>query len=144
MARARSCDNAADVDTNFMSLLGSAKLIAFAAISDPSRAKAFYRDVLGLRLVSEDGFAVVLDSNGVTLRLAIVQKPVLAPYTVLGWMVNDIAAKVRELSEHGVKFERYSFPGQDEQGIWTAPGGSARVAWFKDPDGNTLSVSQHQ
>lgn len=127
-----------------MPLLGSAKLIAFAAISDPARARAFYGDVLGLQFVSEDGFAVVFNSNGATLRLAIVQKPVLAPYTVLGWMVDDIAAKVRELSEHGVKFERYSFPGQDDQGIWTAPGGAARVAWFKDPDGNTLSISQHQ
>jgi catechol 2,3-dioxygenase-like lactoylglutathione lyase family enzyme len=126
-----------------MSLLGSAKLMAFAAISDPARAKAFYGDVLGLRFVSEDGFAVVFDSNGVTLRLSITPKPVLAPYTVLGWMVDDIEAKVKELSEHGVKFERYSFPGQDAQGIWIAPGGVARVAWFKDPDGNTLSVSQH-
>ena len=143
MARPRSCDNAADVDTKFMSLLGSAKLMAFAAISDPARSKAFYRDVLGLRFVSEDNFAVVFDSNGAPLRLSITPKPVLVPYTVLGWMVDDIEAKVKELGERGVKFERYSFPGVDEQGIWTAPGEVARVAWFKDPDGNVLSVSQH-
>jgi len=127
-----------------MSLLGSAKLLAFAAISDAARAKAFYRDVLGLRFVAEDGFAVVFDSNGVTVRLSLVGKPVIAPYTVLGWMVPDIGAKVKELEQNGVMFERYSFLQQDELGVWTAPDGIARVAWFKDPDGNVLSVSQHQ
>lgn len=127
-----------------MSLLGAAKLMAFAAISDAARAKAFYQDVLGLRFVAEDGFAVVFDSNGVTLRMSIVGKPVIAPYTVLGWMVADVGAKVKELEQNGVKFERYSFLSQDELGVWTAPDGTARVAWFKDPDGNVLSVSQHQ
>jgi catechol 2,3-dioxygenase-like lactoylglutathione lyase family enzyme len=144
MAQTRSCDNAARVDTGVMSLLGSAKLMAFAAISDAARAKAFYQDVLGLRFVAEDGFAVVFDSNGVMLRLSIVGKPVIAPYTVLGWMVADVGAKVKELEQNGVKFERYSFLSQDELGVWTAPDGTARVAWFKDPDGNVLSVSQHQ
>jgi catechol 2,3-dioxygenase-like lactoylglutathione lyase family enzyme len=127
-----------------MSLLGSEKLMAFAAISDAARAKTFYRDVLGLRFVSEDGYAVVFDSNGVTLRLSLVGKPVIAPYTILGWMVADIAGKVKELEQSGVKFERYSFLEQDELGVWTAPDSTARVAWFKDPDGNVLSVSQHQ
>jgi catechol 2,3-dioxygenase-like lactoylglutathione lyase family enzyme len=127
-----------------MSLLGSEKLMAFAAISDAARAKAFYRDVLGLKFVAEDGFAVVFDSNGVTLRLSLVGKPAIAPYTVLGWRVADIAAKVKELEQSGVKFERYSFLEQDELGVWTAPDSTARVAWFKDPDGNVLSVSQHQ
>ena len=127
-----------------MSLLSSEKLMAFAAISDAARAKAFYRDVLGLKFVAEDGFAVVFDSNGVTLRLSLVGKPVIAPYTILGWMVADIGAKVKELEQSGVKFERYSFLEQDELGVWTAPDGTARVAWFKDPDGNVLSLSQHQ
>ena len=131
------------VGPNERPALGSAKLMAFAAISDPARAKAFYGGVLGLRFVSEDGFAMVFDSNGVTLRLAI-GKPIAAPHTVLGWMVDDIYAKVDELGKRGVKFERYSFPGQDELGIWTVPDHSARVAWFKDPDGNVLSLSQHQ
>ena len=87
---------------------------------------------------------MVFDSNGVTLRLSLVGKPAVAPYTVLGWMVADIAAKVKELEQSGVKFERYSFLEQDELGVWTAPDSTARVAWFKDPDGNVLSVSQHQ
>jgi catechol 2,3-dioxygenase-like lactoylglutathione lyase family enzyme len=132
------------MDTEDMSLLGSAQLMAFAAISDAQRAKTFYGDVLGLRFVAEDGFAVVFDSNGVTLRLSLVGKPVIAPYTVLGWQVTDIAVKVRELEQNGVKFERYSFLEQDQLGVWTAPDSTARVAWFKDPDGNVLSVSQHQ
>ncbi|HYL39296.1 MAG TPA: VOC family protein [Bryobacteraceae bacterium] len=123
-------------------LLGSAKLTAFAATRDPARAKTFYRDTLGLRLVSEDGFAVVFDANGVMLRVSTVRELAKAEYTVLGWEVTDIVGKVKELEKAGVKFERYSFPGQDELGIWTAPGG-ARVAWFKDPDGNILSISQH-
>lgn len=124
-------------------LLGSAKLVAFAATRDPARAKAFYRDTLGLRLVSEDGFAVVFDANGVMLRVSTVREVAQAQYTVLGWGVADIVAKVKELQKAGVTFERYSFlPDQDEMGVWTAPGGT-RVAWFKDPDGNILSLSQH-
>src|SRR5579871_6851810 len=133
--------SSASANSHEKPLLGSAKLTAFAAISDPARAKAFYRDVLGLHFVYEDQFAVVFDSNGVTLRLTITAQPVLAPYTVLGWMVDDIEAKVKELGKLDVKFERYSFPGQDELGIWTAPGSRARVAWFKDPEGNLLSLS---
>ena len=124
-------------------LLSAARLMAFVSTSDPARAKTFYRDTLGLRLLSEDGFAIVFDSNGVTLRVSIAREVAQAPYTVLGWEVSDIAAKVKELGQAGVKFERYSFPGVDEMGIWTAPGGAARVAWFKDPDGNVLSISQH-
>jgi catechol 2,3-dioxygenase-like lactoylglutathione lyase family enzyme len=123
-------------------LLGSAKLMAFAATRNPEQAKAFYADKLGLDFLYDDGFAVVFNANGVTLRIARVQEVAKAQYTVLGWEVADIAAKVKELSAAGVKFERYGFPDQDELGIWTAPGG-ARVAWFKDPDGNTLSLSQH-
>jgi catechol 2,3-dioxygenase-like lactoylglutathione lyase family enzyme len=125
-------------------LLGSAKLVAFAATRDQARAKAFYRDTLGLKFVSEDGFAVVFDANGVMLRVSMVREIAAAQYTVLGWEVIDIVAKVKELVAAGVTFERYSFlPDQDEQGIWTAPGGT-RVAWFKDPDGNILSLSQHE
>lgn len=122
--------------------LASAKIVAFVGATQPERAKAFYAGTLGLRLVSEDGFALVFDANGVMLRVANVREVAPAQYTVLGWEVSDIAAKVNELSSAGVQFERYSFPGQDDLGIWTAPGG-ARVAWFKDPDGNILSISQH-
>jgi len=106
------------------------------------RAKAFYGEVLGLRVLSEDGFAVVFDSQGTTLRAAIVQEVVPARYTVLGWDVPDITATVRGLAAAGVVIERYAWLKQDELGIWNAPGG-AKVAWFKDLDGNVLSVSQH-
>ena len=123
-------------------MLFSAKLMAFVAVTDAARAKAFYANVLGLKTVSEDSFAVVFDSGGTLIRAAIVKEVSLAPYTVLGWQVSDVASIVRSLSKIGVQFERYSFMEQDEFGIWTAPGG-ARVAWFKDPDGNLLSVSQH-
>ena len=123
-------------------MLAAAKVVAFIATGDAARAKAFYGEVLGLRLLSEDGFAVVFDANGTTLRVAIVREVVPAPYTVLGWDVEDIAATVRRLSAAGVVFERYAWLQQDELGIWNSPSG-AKVAWFKDLDGNVLSVSQH-
>jgi len=114
--------------------------MAFVATRDPGRAKAFYKDTLGLRFVSQDPFAVVFDANGIMLRVAILQKIVVAPYTVLGWEVPDIAATAKDLAKAGVHFERFGMP-QDEFGIWTSPSG-ARVAWFKDPDGNLLSITQ--
>ncbi len=122
-------------------MLGSHKLMAFVATRDPAKAKAFYGITLGLRLISEDQFALVFDANGTTLRVTTVHELALAKYTVLGWEVPDVAAAVTELGNAGVKFERYGdFMKQDELGIWEAPGGT-KVAWFKDPDGNTLSVS---
>ena len=123
------------------SMLGSQQIMTFVGTRDPARAKAFYRDTLGLRLVSEDGFAVVFDANGIMLRVTTVHELGGAKYTVLGWHVPDIGAAVRELHAAGVQFERYEGLPQDESGIWTAPGG-ARMAWFKDPDGNVLSVAQ--
>ena len=123
-------------------MLASSKLVGFVATTDPSRAKAFYRDVLGLLLISEDEYALVFDAHGTMLRVAIVGELVLAPYTVLGWQVGDIAATVRGLAAKGVTFERYPWMEQNDVGIWSAPSG-AKVAWFKDRDGNLLSVSQH-
>ena len=124
-------------------ILGFSKIVAFAGVRDAERARTFYRDTLGLRLVSEDGFALAFDANGTMLRVSLVREVVAAPYTVLGWEVDDIVAKAKALTAAGVKLERYeSFMKQDELGIWTAPGGT-RVAWFKDPDGNLLSISQH-
>lgn len=124
------------------SVLGSHKIVAFVATRDPARAKAFYGDTLGLRFVSQDSFAVVFDANGTMLRVSIVQELTPAKHTVLGWQVPDIVAAAKNLQKAGVTLERYDLPNQDELGIWQSPGG-AKVAWFKDPDGNILSVSQH-
>ena len=121
--------------------LGSHKIMAFVGTRHPDAAKAFYRDKLGLCLMSEDKFAVVFDANGTMLRASIVQELAPAKYTVLGWEVPDIVFAVKELQTAGVTLEQYGLKDQDELGIWTAPGG-ARIAWFKDPDGNTLSVTQ--
>ena len=123
------------------SVLGSCKIMAFVGVCDADRAKAFYRDTLGLHLVSEDGFALAFDAFGIMLRVSIVPKVAVAPYTVLGWQVPDVAASVKGLTAAGVKFERFKGMDQDKLGIWRAPSG-AMVAWFKDPDGNLLSVTQ--
>jgi catechol 2,3-dioxygenase-like lactoylglutathione lyase family enzyme len=116
--------------------------MAFSATADAERAKVFYRDQLGLRLVSDEQYALVFDAGGTMLRVQKVKEVRQAQYTALGWRVQDIAAKVEELEAAGVKFERYGFPGQDEKGIWTPPGSTTKVAWFKDPDGNILSLTQ--
>lgn len=115
--------------------------MAFVATRDPSRAKTFYRDTLGLTLDYEDRFAVVFRVRGVMLRVTIVQELTPAPYTVLGWEVPNIVTAAKDLERAGVRFERYPGLPQDDLGIWTSPSG-ARVAWFKDPDGNTLSITQ--
>ena len=121
--------------------LGSQKLMAFVATRDPARARSFYRDTLGLRLLSEDRFALVFDANGTMLRVTTVHELALAKYTVLGWEVSDLVAAAKDLENAGIKLEQYGFKEQDERGIWTAPDGT-RVAWFKDPDGNILSLTQ--
>ncbi len=122
--------------------LANFPIVAFVNIRDAERAKPFYRDVLGLSLVDEElPFALVFDANGTMLRLAV--DPQCQPIrgTVLGWSVTNIEDTVRQLLQAGVVFERWEFIPQDDLGIWTTPTG-ARVAWFKDPDGNLLSVSQ--
>lgn len=123
-------------------MLSSSKLVAFVGVRDANRAKAFYRDTLGLSLASQDAYALVFEVQGTMLRVALVPEINPAKYTVLGWQVDDIAATMQSLGVKGVKFERYGLPTQDEGGVWTAPGGT-KVAWFKDPDGNILSISQH-
>jgi catechol 2,3-dioxygenase-like lactoylglutathione lyase family enzyme len=122
-------------------MLGSCKLVAFIAARDLGRAKAFYRDTLGLRMVSEDEFALVFDAAGTMLRIARVQEVAAAEYTVLGWQIPDIVRMAKNLQKVHVTLQRYPGMPQDELGIWTSPSG-ARVAWFKDPDGNTLSITQ--
>ena len=122
-------------------MLKSRPIVAFVATTDPKRAKAFYARTLGLRLVSEDGFALAFDAGGTMLRVAIVKTLQPAGYTILGWIVPDIAKAARDLAKRGVVFQRYEGMPQDELGIWSSPSG-ARVAWFTDPDQNTLSLTE--
>jgi catechol 2,3-dioxygenase-like lactoylglutathione lyase family enzyme len=122
-------------------MLQSTHLIAFIATTNPDHAKAFYQDTLGLRLLSDDPFAILFDSNGTRLRVQKLAELVPQPFTVLGWRVPSVRETVSHLSQRGVSFERFPSLDQDALGIWQAPSG-ARVAWFKDPDGNLLSVTQ--
>jgi catechol 2,3-dioxygenase-like lactoylglutathione lyase family enzyme len=137
----RILDEARNSAVSKTSATGFEKLMAFVATRNPDRARAFYRDTLDLELVSEDQFALVFKVADTTLRVATVQELTPAKYTVLGWQVRDIVAAVKSLQRKGVRFERYPGMPQDELGIWNSPSG-AKVAWFKDPDGNTLSVTQ--
>jgi catechol 2,3-dioxygenase-like lactoylglutathione lyase family enzyme len=122
-------------------MLGSLDIVAFVPTKDAERARTFYEGVLGLRFVNDDGFALVFDANGIMVRMVRTEFTP-AQFTILGWQVKEIEKVVAGLQANGVKFERFGFFEQDELGIWTAPGGG-KVAWFKDPDGNVLSVSQH-
>ncbi len=123
-------------------MLEQADLVAFVAATDLARARAFYEGTLGLHVEGQDGFACIVDANGTTVRITLVDHAVVAPYTVLGWAVPDIEAMADQLAGRGVRFSRFEGMGQDERGIWTAPDGT-RVAWFSDPDGHLLSISQH-
>ena len=123
-------------------MLTNAKTGAFLAVTDRARAKAFYGGTLGFALRHEDQFALVFDSNGTTLRVSPVKSFTPQPFTVLGWEVADITKAVAALAARGIEFVRVPGLPQDEQGIWSpAPG--IFVAWFKDPDGNMLSLGQH-
>jgi catechol 2,3-dioxygenase-like lactoylglutathione lyase family enzyme len=122
-------------------VLKNEKIMAFVGVSNAGRAHAFYRDTLGLTLLSEDEFALAFDVGGIMLRVTLVPEVTPAPYTVLGWQVEDASATARDLAAAGIVLERYAFLEQDEDGVWAAPGG-AKIAWFKDPDGNVLSVAQ--
>lgn len=125
-----------------MSILSTSSLAAFITTADAAKARAFYEGILGLTFVSEDQYALVLDANGTTLRIQKMPSVDPRPYTTLGWHVADIPAAVASLNAKGVKFERYDFMQPDALGIVTFDGG-ARVAWFKDPDGNLLSLDQY-
>ena len=122
-------------------MLNSAELVAFVATSDPSAAQAFYGDVLRLPLVTRSEFASVFDCNGTALRVTVVDTVVPAPYTVLGWRVDDVSDTARTMKERGVTFLRFEGMEQDDLAIRRAPGGG-QVAWFKDSDGNILSITQ--
>jgi catechol 2,3-dioxygenase-like lactoylglutathione lyase family enzyme len=123
-------------------MLGSLNIVAFVPTKGRQKAREFYEGTLGLRFVKDDGFAAVMDANGIMVRIAEVPNFIPAQFTILGWEVTDIEKTVTKLQAKGMRFERFGFFEQDALGIWTAPTGD-RVAWFKDPDGNILSVSQH-
>lgn len=128
-------------------MLSTAKLGAFIPTLSSEKARTFYVDILGLRFVSDDPFALVLESNGVNIRVTKVERFTPHPFTTLGWEVEDIRQTVSSLREKGVTFEKYDFLEQDELDIWTVPvvdnaTTETRVAWFKDPDGNLLSLSE--
>lgn len=123
-------------------MLAQGKVVGFVPTTDGAKAREFYENKLGLEFVSDDGFALVMRSGASTVRIVRMKQVNPAQYTVLGWEVDDIRSIVAWLKARGVDFERYPFIQDQERGIWTAPGG-AQVAWFKDPDGNVLSVSQH-
>lgn len=119
----------------------SDRLMAFVSTTQPDRARHFYQDVLGLNLISEDPIALVFNCAGTMLRITVVKEFSPQPFTVLGWRVADLSSRMKELSAKGVTFEQFGFPTQDEIGIWTTRDG-AQIAWFKDPDGNLLSLTQ--
>jgi catechol 2,3-dioxygenase-like lactoylglutathione lyase family enzyme len=117
-------------------------IVTFLLTQNADVALKFYRDTLGFTFLRDDGFALVFNMNGVMLRIGKTPAFTPAQNTVLGWESKDIVSAMDELAGKGVRFERYPNMGQDERGICTFPTGD-KVAWFKDPDGNVLSISQH-
>lgn len=124
-----------------MGILETAKPVMIVCTRDRVRAAAFYRETLGLTVTGEDNFAVIFSVGGIPLRLSTVAGFTPHEHTVLGFNVPDVRAAVKALRENGVTFNLYPGFGQDELGIWSAPGGKVQVAWFNDPDGNVLSVT---
>lgn len=118
------------------------RVVTFLMTLNPATALQFYRDTLGLKYLRDDGFALMFEMDGVMLRIAKAGQFTPALHTVLGWEVDDIGATVDRMTAKGIAFERYPNMGQDERAICTFPNGDC-VAWFKDPDGNLLSISQH-
>jgi|SRR6185369_1579682 len=123
-------------------MLADFQIAAFVATANAERSRTFYENTLGLKLVADEEYAIVFDANGITLRIQKVRDVAPSPYTSLGWHVTNIEKMVEELSGRGVSFEIYDGFGQTDQGIMTFPNG-AKVAWFKDPDGNLLSLDQY-
>jgi len=122
-------------------MLGDQRIMAFVGVWNADKARAFYRDTLGLKMLYEDAFGLVFEVGGTMLRVKLLNEPGPQSYAMLGWQVSDVTATARALACAGVKSERYPHLPQDDDGIWIAPEG-ARIAWFKDPDRNVLSITQ--
>jgi catechol 2,3-dioxygenase-like lactoylglutathione lyase family enzyme len=125
-----------------MNGLAGVKPMAFVLTRDMAQSIRFYTEVLRLPHVSTDDYGTVLDLAGVQLRVTTIPDHTASPHPVLGWQIADMDATVADLTRRGVKFTIYPGFGQDERGVWSAPDGSAKVAWFSDPDGNVLSLTQ--
>ncbi len=123
-------------------MLFEPKVTAFLPTINPTESKLFYMDVLGLKLISEDPYALAFEGNGSLIRITTVGEFKPHPFAVLGFRIEEIITAVETLTEKKVKFEIYHGLDQDDLGIWTAPS-KAKVAWFKDPDGNVLSLTQY-
>jgi catechol 2,3-dioxygenase-like lactoylglutathione lyase family enzyme len=122
-------------------MLGSAPLMAFIPVTDIGAARGFYESTLGLRVLDESPFVLVVDANGTKVRITPVPDLRPQPFTIAGWEVADIGTTVEELTALGVVFNRYDGMDQRSNGVWASPSGDL-VAWFVDPDGNTLSLTQ--
>lgn len=122
-------------------MLVKSKVVAFVASANPEKARVFYRETLELKEIEQTPYAIVFIANDIKIRVQIVETVTPPPYTVLGWEVENIKETVQYLAVKGVNFERIDTLPQDEHGIWTTPD-NARVAWFQDPDGNRLSLTQ--
>ncbi len=125
-----------------MSLLERCDVVAFVATTYLARARQFYGHTLGLPMIEESPYACVFQAHQIILRVTLVDQVPQTRNTVLGWSVSDIRNAVMTLTASGVLFTRYDGMVQDEHGIWRSPGGS-QVAWFRDLDGNTLSITQY-
>ena len=122
-------------------MLGDKKLRAFVPTTNGDKARTFYEDILGLTLLFQDDYALEFGANGTSLRVTFVSELIPQSFTILGWNVPDIHAMIRSLNEKGIECNKYDFLNQDNYGVWISPGGS-KVAWFKDPDGNILSLCE--
>jgi catechol 2,3-dioxygenase-like lactoylglutathione lyase family enzyme len=122
-------------------ILQNNEVVAFVATTQPEIARAFYCDVLGLRFEEDTPFALVVRAANATVRIQKVPSFTPLPFTVMGWKVGDLAAVARQLEDRGILLERFAGLSQDELGIWNSPSG-AKIGWFKDPDGNILSLTQ--
>ncbi len=122
-------------------MLKNSKLVGFLATSQPELAKHFYTEKLGLSLLEDTPFAIVVESKGSVVRIQKMEQVQPQSYTALGWEVENINETVSNLLKAGVEFKQFDGLDQNELGIWSSPSG-AKVAWLKDPDGNLLSLTQ--